>query len=281
MFSRVFCSATGLCAGLGVLMAAASAGAGTKGGMYDMSAMLSERHPFAAPSQGRAPTAQPPGYGMMPIAPPSPTLRYTQPPRPMYQASADTSEPWRPFGDIMGGEWFSRFYLSGGGGLHLQNDVDGSTVSKTSYNIEFDPGFVGQVALGTYLGQDFRVEAEAAYRSASYDKATASGTSVTPSNDLKIATGMVNLLYDVHMGSPFVPYVGAGLGLAKLKSNDTTIGSQVAKGKDSTEVAYQAIVGVTYQYDQSWYLGLDARYLGTSDEDVSATTIMLSVRYDL
>ena len=268
-------------AGLGFLLAATSAGAGTKGGLYDMRPMLNEGHPFAAPGLGRAPTAQPPGYGMRPIAPPSPTLRYTPPPRPMYQASATPDEPWRPFGDVMGGEWFSRFYISAGGGLHLQNDVDGSTVSNASYSIEFDPGFVGQAALGTNLGQDFRVEAEAAYRTADYDQATAGGTTVTPTNDLKMATGMVNLLYDVQLGSSFVPYVGAGLGLAQLSSSDTTIGGLLAKGKDSTEAAYQAMVGVTYQYDQSWNLGLDARYIGTSDEDVSATAITLNVRYNL
>jgi opacity protein-like surface antigen len=268
-------------AGFGVLLAATSAGAGTKGGMYDMTNMLNEGHPFASPGYSRAPSAQPPGYGMAPIAPPSPTLRYTPPPRPMYQAGAVATEPWRPFGDVMDGDWFSRYYLSAGGGLHLQSDQDGNTVSTTAYSIEFDPGFVGQAALGTYLGQDFRLEAEAAYRTADYDQATAGGTTVTPTNDLKIATGMLNLLYDVHLGSSFVPYVGAGLGLAQLSSSDTTIGGLLAKGKDTTEVAYQAILGVTYQFDRSWNLDLDARYLGTSDEDVSATAITLNVRYNL
>ncbi len=268
-------------AGLGFLVAATSAGAGTKGGLYDMRAMLNGRHPFAGPSYGRAPTAQPPGYGMAPIAPPSPTLRYTPPPRPIRQAGAMATEPWRPFGDIMGGEWFSRFYLSGGAGLHLPNDQDGSTVSKVSYSIESDPAFLGQAALGIHIGQDFRVEAEAAYRVADYDQATAGGTTVTATNDLKMATGMVNLFYDVDLGSSFVPYVGAGLGLAQIESGDTTIGGLLAKGKDATEFAYQATVGVTYRYDQSWNLGLDARYLGTSDEDVSATAITLNVRYNL
>ena len=268
-------------AGLGVLMITASAGAGTKGGMYDMSSMLNEGHPFAAPSYGRAPTTLPPRHGMRPIAPPSPTLRYTPPPRPMDQAAATGSQPWRPFGDVMGNDWFSRFYLSAGGGLHLQSDLDGTATGGATYSIEYDPGFLGQGALGTYLGQDFRIEAEAAYRMADQDQATAGGTKATVTNDLKIATGMVNLLYDVHLGRSFVPYLGGGVGVALLKSDNTTIGGVVATGKDTTEFAYQGIIGVTYEYDRSWSVGVDARYLGTSDEDVSATAVTLNVRYNL
>jgi opacity protein-like surface antigen len=269
-----------LWAGLGVLLVAITASAGTKGGMYDMKVMLNEDHPFAAPSHGRSPTTLPPGYGMTPIAPPPPTLRYTPPPRPAYQVAASGSELWRPFGDVMTSDWFSRFYLSVGGGLHLLNDLDGAAAAAT-YSIESLPGFVAQTALGTNLGQHFRVEAEVAYRMADYDQATAGGTTVTATNDLKIATGMANLLYDVRLGSTFVPHIGVGLGVAQLKSSNTTIGAVVAPGKDATEFAYQAIVGVTLEYSRAWNIGLDARYLGTSDEDVSATAITLNVCYNM
>ena len=262
-------------------MAAITASAGTKGGMYDMKVMLNEDHPFAAPSHGRSVTALPLGYGMTPIAPPPPTLRYTPPPRPAYQVAASGSEPWRPFGDVMSSDWFSRFYLSVGGGLHLLNDLDGSTAAAATYGIESSPGFVAQAALGTNLGQDFWVEAEVAYRMADYDQATAGGTTVTATDDLKIATGMANLMYDVRLGSAFVPHIGAGLGVAQLKSSNTNIGAVVAPGKDATEVAYQAIVGVTFEYSRAWSIDLDARYLGTSDEEVSATAITLNVRYNM
>jgi len=281
MHSRVLRVGVCLWTGLGVLMAATTASAGTRGGMYDMNVMLNEDHPFAAPSHGRSPTALPPGYGMTPIAPPPPTLRYTPPPRPAYQMAASGSEPWRPFGDVISRDWFSRFYFAVGGGPHLLNDLDGTAAAAATYSIESSPGFVAQAALGTNLGQHFRVEAEVAYRMADYDQATAGGTTVTATNDLKIATGMANLLYDVRLGSTFVPHIGVGLGVAQLKSSNTTIGAVVAPGKDATEFAYQAIVGVTLEYSRAWNIGLDARYLGTSDEDVSATAITLNVCYNM
>ena len=280
MFSRHRWLDTGLGTGLIILLAAASANAGSKGGMYDMSSMINEAHPFAVPSYNRAPGTMAPAPAMRPIAPPSPTLRYPPPPPPVAQASASGSAPYRPFGDIVAGDWFSRFYIAAGGGLHLQSDLDGSTAGA-SYSIEFDPGFTMHGALGTYLGRDFRIEGELAYRMAEYDQGTAGGATSMPTGDLKMATGMANVYYDVHLGSSFVPYVGGGLGIAQIESTAATIGGVTAAAKDATEFAYQAIIGVTYEYDRSWSLGLDARYIGTADEDVSATAITLNVRYSL
>ncbi|MDP6342022.1 MAG: hypothetical protein QF491_00720, partial [Alphaproteobacteria bacterium] len=71
----------GFVAGIGLL--AASPGlAGTRGGLYDMKALLNEAHPFAASAQRPAPVAMPPARAMPALAPPPPTLRYTPPPPP-------------------------------------------------------------------------------------------------------------------------------------------------------------------------------------------------------
>ena len=75
--------------------------------------------------------------------------------------------------------------------------------------------------------------------------------------------------------------MGGGLGIAQIESTAATIGGVAAAAKDATEFAYQTIIGVTYEYDRSWSLGLDARYIGTGDEDVSATAITLNVRHSL
>ncbi len=295
MHARLLRLGAVLAAGSAVLMGAASAGAGTKGGLYDMNAMLNQGHPFATPGQYQAPamtapsrapapppaaSGQPAGQGMAPIAPPPPTLRYTPPPRPGDQAAA-SGEPWQPFGEGGGDPWFSRYYVSFGGGAHFQNDLDGRNAAGTPSTIEFDTGFVGQVVLGTNLGQDFRIEAEAAYRIADYDQVTAGGASAAANNDLAIATGIINVLYDIQLGSSFVPFLGAGLGVAQLDGGDAGSGTQLTPGKDTTELALQGIVGLTYQYSRAWNWILDARYLGTSDDDVDAAAITLNFRYNL
>jgi len=278
-------------AGLGAAMVmaamvATAANAGTKGGLYDMKAMINEGHPFAAPYRGLAPAAMAPAHTMTPIAPPPPTLRYTPPPRPVAQDNVvggkASPEPYQPFGESMDSGWFNRFYISTGVSLNLPADQDGRTAAGAAYSVELDPGFVIQGAIGTYLWSSFRIEAEAAFRMADYDQATAGGTKVTPTGDLKIATGMINYFYDPDLDlGAFKPYLGAGLGVAQIKSAALTIGNLTVAKKDATEFAYQAIIGVTYEFSRDWSIGLDGRYLGTSDENVSAAGVTLNLRYNL
>ena len=69
--------------------------------------------------------------------------------------------------------------------------------------------------------------------------------------------------------------------MAQIKSAALTIGNLTVAKKDATEFAYQAIIGVTYEFSRDWSIGLDGRYLGTSDEDVSAAGVTLNLRYNL
>ena len=267
-------------AGLGVLLMAASAQAGTKGGLYEMNAMINEGHPFASTSQPLAPAILAPAQVMTPIAPPSPTLRYTPPPPPIRTAQAK-GEPYRPFGKDTTKDRSHGIYISGGGGANLPGDLESNTGSGTPYNIEFDPGFMAQGAIGIYLGHNFRVEMEAAYRIADYDQASSGGTKVSSDGDLQIITGMVNYYYDFGFGS-FTPFLGAGLGLAQIKTTALTIGNVSVIEKDDTEFAYQGIIGISYELSRDWMIGLDGRYLDTTDDDIDATVaVTLNLRLNL
>ena len=267
-------------AGLGLFLAATSQ-AGTRGGLYDMNAMINERHPFTTPGRTSLPAAVPALPEMAPIAPPSPTLRYTPPPRPVAEAGANPMRgPYRPFGDSVDSNWFQIFYISAGMGVDLPNDLDGTTAAGATYTIEFDPGLVAQGAIGAYLGENFRIESEAAYRMADYDQATSGGDSTSPNGDLKLATGIVNLYYELDLGS-FNPFLGVGAGVAQINTTSVNTADLTIVERDATEVAYQAIVGITYEISRDWSVDLDGRYLGTSDEDISATMVTLNVRYNL
>ena len=129
-------------AGLGLFLAATSQ-AGTRGGLYDMNAMINERHPFTTPGRTSLPAAVPAFPEMAPIAPPSPTLRYTPPPRPVAKAGANPVRgPYRPFGNGVDSNWFQNFYISAGMGVNLPNDLDGTTGTGGTNTIEFDDYFV-------------------------------------------------------------------------------------------------------------------------------------------
>jgi OmpA-OmpF porin, OOP family len=56
------------------------------------------------------------------------------------------------------------------------------------------------------------------------------------------------------------PYVGAGVGIAFIDSNSSL---------GSTQFAYQAILGVAYNVDESLRLMIEGRYMGTTNPSVN------------
>src|SRR5882757_4238075 len=74
---------------------------------------------------------------------------------------------------------------------------------------------------------------------------------------------MANLLYDFRFGSPIVPYIGAGAGIAFV--NASALGGSTS----STQFAYQGIIGVGYEIDQNWRFNIDGRYFGTTSPTIN------------
>ena len=71
---------------------------------------------------------------------------------------------------------------------------------------------------------------------------------------------MANVLYDFMPTSVITPYVGAGVGIAFVDSNSSL---------GSTQFAYQAILGVAYNVDESLRLMIEGRYMGTTNPSVN------------
>jgi outer membrane protein OmpA-like peptidoglycan-associated protein len=114
-------------------------------------------------------------------------------------------------------------------------------------------------AAGGMIGYDFvgpRVEIEGVYRNS---QATVSGGAATfgaTKDDIGV---LANILYDFNAGGTIVPYIGAGAGVAFVKT------SALGFSSDSTQFAYQAILGVGYNIDPMFRVNLDARYYGTTN----------------
>ncbi len=83
-------------------------------------------------------------------------------------------------------------------------------------------------------------------------------------------SAMLNLLYDINTGTPFTPYIGAGIGWAFLDANDIKRGSGFAVDDTDNRFAYQGIVGVAYSLTPQWKLSLDYRYFATLDPEFTA-----------
>jgi outer membrane protein OmpA-like peptidoglycan-associated protein len=84
---------------------------------------------------------------------------------------------------------------------------------------------------------------------------------------------MANLLYDFNAGGMIVPYVGVGAGVAFV--NARVAGSWA----ESTQFAYQAMVGVGYNFDSMFRFNLEGRFYGTTNPTFNNTGVIAGVPF--
>jgi OOP family OmpA-OmpF porin len=121
-------------------------------------------------------------------------------------------------------------------------------------------------AAGGMIGYDFvgpRVEIEGIYRR---NTATVGSGNFNAFGLAKDDIGVLaNILYDFNAGGTIVPYIGAGAGIAFVRT------SALNTSNDTTQFAYQAIVGVGYNIDPMFRVNVDARYYGTTNPYLGGT----------
>ena len=141
--------------------------------------------------------------------------------------------------------------IEGGSNYMFQTNVPTPFGQSTIY-----PNF--GYSVGVMAGYDFvgpRVELEGRYDNT---KATVSGGSAVFGATKDNFTAMANVYYDFNAGGTFVPYIGAGAGIAFVKSSALNLSD------NTTAFAYQGIVGVGYNIDSQFRVNLDGRYYGTT-----------------
>jgi OOP family OmpA-OmpF porin len=174
-------------------------------------------------------------------------------------------------------------YVGGGaGGKRRQEDswsirhtdIDG----KSKYNV----GPAGDVYLGYDFGS-FRADAEVSIRTNDLDKAKIDGVGTFSKNGhLRTIGIMANGYYDFDFGSPFVPYIGGGVGVAliqaKIRDRDGNGGIGTDFDDFNTQFAYQGIAGVSYNFSPNLAANLEYRYLGNTEPKFKDNGV--SLKYD-
>jgi OmpA-OmpF porin, OOP family len=178
-------------------------------------------------------------------------------------------------------------YIAGGAGLNWLRDAETRVNGAGTGDTESDLGWAGIGAVGWGFGNGFRIEGELGYRENEVDRLTNSSAS----GDISSWSVLGNVLYDFNTGTKFTPYIGAGLGIARVML-DARAGGTTVDDSDSV-VAFQGIGGVAYALTDMLKLDLSYRYLGTTDPNfhVRSTnasmdteyqnhTLLLSLRYE-
>jgi OmpA-OmpF porin, OOP family len=153
------------------------------------------------------------------------------------------------------------WYVSVGAGAawYLDQKVTGAPSGK----ISTDTGYTGNVSIGRYI-DDIRVvrlELETLYSDA--DANNFGGAKI--SGDIANLGVMLNLLYDIHTDSSWIPYIGGGIGYGHVDMNNITQNGVVAiDGTDDT-FAYQFKAGIAYQFNPSMAVTAGYRFYATNN----------------
>jgi len=164
-------------------------------------------------------------------------------------------------------------YLGLGAGANFMSDanIDGFGIGTEA---DYDSGLAGAITLGYKREDGFRSEFEVAGRDNDVDQLRNMGSA---DGKVEALTFMGNILYDFQRFGKIKPYLGGGIGLARVRFDSVRpIGAGMINDHD-TVFAYQGIAGVSFDLTDRFEVYGDYRYLRTSDLDVqeavSGTTV--------
>ena len=145
-------------------------------------------------------------------------------------------------------------YVRVEGGLSIPDNMSLRLSNGASGNIKRDLGWIAGVAGGYQFGP-FRAELNGDYSRNDAQTTIVGATRVSLGRTSNTSV-MVNGLYDINLGMPIVPYIGAGAGATDLR----------AGGTDRWGFAIQPIVGVSYSITPQISISGEYRYLYGVDE---------------
>lgn len=189
-------------------------------------------------------------------------------------------------------DWRSGLYVKGAGGYvssRSQEYDDGVTSMET----DVDNGYTIDAAIGYDYG-DMRSEIEVAYRNSGVDGHKSNGASLNdPDGQAESYAFMLNGYYDIPTGTVLTPYIGAGIGFARVDADSYDTAGTVFLDDGDTSFAYQAIAGLDFAIDDKLSAYTEYKYFAVdnvsmktvagndSDMDYDNHSFLLGLRYNL
>lgn len=159
------------------------------------------------------------------------------------------------------GGWYAGMHTA----LMIVPDMD-FVGSGLEMGVEFDPGFAVGGTFGYAYDFGLRVDAELTYRAVQATQLEISGFTFSGSGNVDVASFMLNGWFDVVFLSAllgdWVPYFGAGAGIANAWSNVGTIGVPLVDAEASAFV-WQAGAGMAYKVTDRLFFTTDYRFFRT------------------
>ncbi len=162
----------------------------------------------------------------------------------------------------------SGVYLGLFGGLSLVDGARNESGTGT-FNFDFNTGYGALATLGYDLREDFphigigRVEIEAAYRSNGLDEVSFAQATLPTEGDVRVASLMLNTFGEYRDTLPMLPYIGGGIGLARVELDGVRFGDTLLFDDSDTVFAWQVGAGIGWQAARNLVLDLGYRYFST------------------
>ncbi len=155
------------------------------------------------------------------------------------------------------------FYTTLNLGLTHAPDVKDSLNVTTKLN----NGMGVSAALGYRYGENMRAEAEVLYGKNSVDTLTDTavngGNSENAGGRVSTLALMANGYYDFKTNTAIVPYVGAGIGVAKISVNDVSAPGFTVTNDSDNVLAWQFKAGVSYPVSKRTDVTFGYRFFDT------------------
>jgi opacity protein-like surface antigen len=173
----------------------------------------------------------------------------------------------------------SGWYVGGQVGVSFLEDAENSG-SGSDITSRTKDGYSLSGAAGFRFGNGLRADAEVGYRRHGFDSlqiradgglgaafgvGSLNGSTPKATGHLSALSLLGNLWYDLDLGSSVKPYLGGGLGAARVSATNVAVsGVTIVNGSD-TVFAFQFGAGVGYEIIPAATLSLDYRYFRTVD----------------
>jgi outer membrane protein OmpA-like peptidoglycan-associated protein/outer membrane protein W len=139
--------------------------------------------------------------------------------------------------------------------------TDGSVDFGSAGDYDLENDWSQHLGLGYAWANGFRTEGELSHR---YNDFGEDGTPPLADGNVHAWAAMLNGYYDFNRGGNIQPYIGLGVGAARL--NLSAAGGAVgAVNDEDTVLAYQGMVGIAFDLTQQLTLDVGYRYFATED----------------
>lgn len=151
-------------------------------------------------------------------------------------------------------------------GYSLEGETNFGSAAANQFGLEDD--WMQSAGLGYAFDNNFRLEGEISHRFNALDPLVVG----REDGDVRAFAAMLNGYYDFNRGGRFEPYVGLGIGGARVDGNFIRHTGLVNVDDKDTGIAYQALAGVAIGLTEQLDLDIGYRYFTVQNLEFDGTT---------